>query len=66
MTDRQMFSILCPSRGRPLNVERLYQSLEATTEGEWELLVRLDDDDPTTAATASLLAVERPGSLRFG
>lgn len=47
MKPRQMVSILCPSRGRPLNVARLYQSLLDTTEGEWELLVRLDDDDPT-------------------
>lgn len=41
-----MFSILCPSRGRPANITRLYKSLKDTTEGEWELLVRLDDDDP--------------------
>lgn len=43
--NREMVSILCPSRGRPANVARLYKSLKDTTEGEWELLVRLDDDD---------------------
>ena len=41
-----MISILVPSRGRPQNVYRLYDSLVATTEGEWELLVRRDIDDP--------------------
>ena len=42
-----MVSILVPSRGRPSNIKRLYESLEATTQGKWELLVRCDDDDPT-------------------
>lgn len=28
-------------------MRRLYNSLLETTEGEWELLVRLDEDDPT-------------------
>lgn len=46
MKPRQMVSILVPSRGRPDNLRRLYRSLLDTTEGEWELLVRLDDDDP--------------------
>lgn len=41
-----MISILLPSRGRPENVERLYKSLERTTRGKWEMLVRLDSDDP--------------------
>ena len=41
-----MISILVPSRGRPENIRRLYKSLEATTRGKWEVLVRLDDDDP--------------------
>lgn len=48
MKPRQMVSILCPSRGRPDGMRRLYQSLLNTTHGEWELLVRLDDDDPTS------------------
>lgn len=41
-----MISILVPSRGRPENIRRLYESLETTTEGRWELLVRRDHDDP--------------------
>lgn len=41
-----MISILVPSRGRPENIRRLHQSLKNTTWGPWELLVRLDDDDP--------------------
>lgn len=45
MNPRRMVSILVPSRGRPDNVSRLYRSLAETTEGEWELLVRLDEDD---------------------
>lgn len=41
-----MISILVPSRGRPENIRRLHESLETTTEGRWELLVRRDHDDP--------------------
>jgi hypothetical protein len=44
--NRTMFSILTPSRGRPDNIRRLYRSLVDTTVGDWELLVRLDEDDP--------------------
>lgn len=42
-----MISILLPSRGRPANVARLWESTEATTLDEWEMIVRLDDDDPS-------------------
>ncbi len=42
-----MISVLLPSRGRPSNVERLLGSLMATSNGVWEMVVRLDDDDPT-------------------
>lgn len=41
-----VISILLPSRGRPDNIRRLYKSLEDTTNGPWEMLVRLDRDDP--------------------
>lgn len=41
-----MISILLPSRGRPDNIRRLHHSLEQTTKGKWQLLVRLDRDDP--------------------
>lgn len=40
-----MISILLPSRGRPANVRRLWESVEATTLDAWEMVVRLDDDD---------------------
>jgi hypothetical protein len=40
-----MISVLLPSRGRPEGVVRLWDSLVAKTSGEWEMIVRLDDDD---------------------
>lgn len=42
-----MISILLPSRGRPGNVARMLVSLDETTAGDYEVIVRLDDDDPT-------------------
>lgn len=42
-----MISVLLPSRGRPHNVQRLYNSLKSTTIGKWEMVVRLDTDDPS-------------------
>lgn len=36
---------IVPSRGRPGNIERLWGAIQATTEGEVDLLVCLDDDD---------------------
>lgn len=42
-----MISLLLPSRGRPASVMRLYGSAVATAAGDIELIVRLDDDDPT-------------------
>lgn len=45
-----MISLLCPSRGRPGNLSRLQASLTRTTEcRDWELIVRIDADDPATA-----------------
>lgn len=52
-------SILVPSRGRPENIRRLYRSLEETTLGRWELLVRLDDDDPALREYESEIAMTR-------
>jgi hypothetical protein len=40
-------SLLLPSRRRPQNVARLYKSATATAEGHFEMVVYLDDDDPT-------------------
>jgi hypothetical protein len=38
--------LLVPSRGRPQNIARLWQAMNATCEGETTLLVGLDADDP--------------------
>lgn len=48
-TGRVMISILLPSRGRPDNIKRLYQSILATARfpSEIEMIIRLDEDDPT-------------------
>lgn len=40
-----MISILLPSRGRPENISRLFDSIKATATGDWEMVVRLDEDD---------------------
>lgn len=44
-----MISLLLPSRGRPQNIERLAQSAvnRASNPDDVELVVMLDDDDPT-------------------
>lgn len=42
-----MISLLLPSRGRPGNIERLWNSAKETADGEIEMTVRLDDDDPS-------------------
>lgn len=36
-----------PSRGRPQNIDRLIGTLDSTREAETDLLVGLDEDDPT-------------------
>jgi hypothetical protein len=40
-----MISFLIPTRGRPDRFNRLMATIEATTVGECEALVKLDDDD---------------------
>jgi len=44
------FSILCPSRGRPKSLKRLFESIKRTTSdiAEIEVLVYIDDDDSIT------------------
>lgn len=42
-----MISILLPSRGRPENIVRLHNSVSLTAVGPWEMIVRLDEDDPS-------------------
>lgn len=40
-------AIAVPSRGRPHNLKRLSEALQATCTGEYTLFARLDNDDPT-------------------
>lgn len=47
-------SLLLPSRGRPTNIARLHQSIVDTAHGDWEMVVRLDDDDPTASEYPTL------------
>jgi hypothetical protein len=46
-----------PSRGRPQNIARLKQTLDETCRAETDLIVGLDEDDPTR--------LDYPGVLRF-
>lgn len=39
--------MVIPSRGRPQNIERLLHAMAATCEGQTDLVVGLDEDDPT-------------------
>lgn len=51
-----MISILLPSRGRPHSIPRLMRSLEETTRGPYEVIVRLDSDDDSEYPTFPKLA----------
>lgn len=42
-----MLAILTPSRGRPHNMVRLAEACARTVTGEYVILCRLDEDDPT-------------------
>lgn len=42
-----MLAILVPSRGRPHNLARLVDTIEATATGDYRIYTYLDDDDPT-------------------
>ncbi len=48
---------LCPSRGRPNNIARLLQAWKATS-AVADLVVRIDDDDPTVDQYLALLDEE--------
>lgn len=39
-------AVAVPSRARPHNLKRLADALKATCTGEYELIARIDDDDP--------------------
>jgi hypothetical protein len=40
-------AVLVPSRGRPHNIERLLDAMDATCRGDTKLVVGVDHDDPT-------------------
>lgn len=44
-----MLTVIAPSRGRPHNVAALLEAWHATTTGFADLVVAVDDDDPTLA-----------------
>jgi glycosyltransferase involved in cell wall biosynthesis len=52
-----MISILCPTRGRPSNMRRLYESAYATSDTNLEFVFYIDDDDTESAAMAEELGV---------
>lgn len=61
-----MISLLVPSRQRPEGVKRLLRSIETTVWGEWEMIVRLDDDDETVdnyPTHPSITYLSQPRSL---
>jgi hypothetical protein len=51
-----MLAILCPSRGRPDNLRRLRDAVEATTT-DTRIYTRLDDDDPHLIEYATIAGV---------
>jgi hypothetical protein len=56
--------MVIPSRGRPGNIARLRAAMDATCTAETDLIVGLDDDDPTRDAypdNADIDYVTRPG-----
>lgn len=40
-----MISILCPTRKRPYNIKRLYDSLKGTSDHPFEIVLYVDNDD---------------------
>lgn len=44
---KNKLAVTVPSRGRPHNLKRLAKVLKETCTGDYELLVRIDADDPT-------------------
>jgi hypothetical protein len=49
-------ALLVPSRGRPHNIERLIEAMDATCRGDTTLVVGVDDDDPTLPEYAGAIA----------
>jgi hypothetical protein len=54
--------MVCPTRGRPHNVEALWESWQATTTGAADLLFAVDNDDPTLRHYQDV-AARMPGAL---
>lgn len=51
-------AVAVPSRGRPHNLKRLAKALKDTCIGDYELLARIDADDPTASEYLSLKDVD--------
>lgn len=58
-----MLAVLVPSRGRPNNLARLVQAINATKAGNVTVYTRLDDDDVTLA---DYLALQLPATVTVG
>lgn len=56
-----MISLLCPTRGRPANMNRLWQSVKDTASNlkDIELIFYIDDDDLDSQQTAKGMGVSR-------
>jgi hypothetical protein len=59
-----MISVLCPTRGRPGSVVRLANSIRATATGPVELVLAVDDDDPTAEQVLALAGPASGGLVR--
>jgi hypothetical protein len=57
MTNTKL-AVAVPSRGRPHNLQRLSNALQETCTGDYELLARIDSDDPTLKEYLELENVE--------
>lgn len=69
VTDTRLLMI-CPSRGRPRNIEALWDAWQATTGPEATLLVVVDEDDPELAEyqqvhQAACDSVDDDSGIRF-
>lgn len=54
-----MISILCPTRNRPENIQRLYDSIARTADKEFEMILYVDNDDPSYDSLALPLTLIR-------
>ena len=61
-----MISILVPTRRRISNFVRLFNSIEENTEGKYEVLAYVDDDDRDTAIALGHIFQGAPFSCFVG